>query len=115
MITLREGSTRVVAGDAQEMGGMIDSALLQQMRLATSFIEASQESKLAMPMTQPALQALAEGLNCLVEGRAKVSHSVREMTRILKHSNLKEVAFGCPGGLWMASVDQPEPLACQGV
>ncbi len=112
MITLREGSTRVVAGDAQDMGGMIDSALLQQMRLATSFIEASQEAKLALPITQAALHALAEGLNCLVEGRAKVSQSVREMTRILKHSNLKEVAFGCPGGLWTASGDQPEVTVC---
>lgn len=107
MINLREGSTRVVAGDAQEMGGMIDAALLQQMRLATSFIEASQESKLAMPMTQAALQSLAEGLNCLVEGRAKVSNSVREMTKILKHSNLREVSFGCPDGLWKALGENP--------
>ncbi|WP_225205961.1 hypothetical protein [Novosphingobium huizhouense] len=112
MINLREGSTRVVASDAQEMGGMIDRALLQQMRLATSFIEASQESKLAMPMTQPALQSLADGLACLVEGRAKVSNSVREMTRILKHSNLREVSFGCPAGLWTAIADTAEPVTC---
>ena len=112
MINLREGSTRVVASDAQEMGGMIDQALLQQMRLATSFIEASQESKLAMPMTQAALQSLAEGLNCLVEGRAKVSNSVREMTKILKHSNLREVSFGCPGGLWTAIAEPGEAATC---
>ncbi|BEU99871.1 hypothetical protein [Novosphingobium olei] len=112
MINLREGSTRVVASDAQEMGGMIDRALLQQMRLATSFIEASQESKLAMPMTQAALQSLAEGLTCLVEGRAKMSNSVREMTKILKHSNLRETSFGCPTGPWTAIADVTEPVAC---
>lgn len=98
MINLRENSVRVVAGDAQEMGGMLDRALLQQMRLATSFIEASQESKLAMPLTQPALQEMAEGLAALVEGRARVSNSVREMTRLLRGSNLKETSFGCPDG-----------------
>jgi hypothetical protein len=112
MINLRETSARVVASDAREMGGMIDSALLQQMRLATSFIEVTQESKIAMPITQSAIQAMTEGLNCLVEGRAKVSSSVRDMNRILQHSNLKEVAFGCPGGLWTATVDQPEAVTC---
>lgn len=101
MINLRENSARVVASDAQEMGGMIDRALLQQMRLATSFIETSTESHLAMPLTQPALQELAQGLNCLVEGRARVAASVREMNRLLKNSNLKETAFGCPNGLYM--------------
>lgn len=101
MITLRETSVRVVAGDAQEMGGILDQALLQQMRLATSFIEASSESKLAMPLTQPALQGLAEGLGHLVEGRAKLAASVREMNKLLSHSNLRETSFGCPNGLWM--------------
>ncbi|MEO0032849.1 MAG: hypothetical protein RIS94_2607 [Pseudomonadota bacterium] len=101
MINLRESSARLVAGDAQEMGGMIDRALLQQMRLATSFIEASSESKLAMPLTQPALAELAGGLNALVEGRSRIAASVREMNRLLKHSNLAETAFGCPNGLYM--------------
>ncbi|MCW1382898.1 hypothetical protein OLX02_08685 [Novosphingobium sp. KCTC 2891] len=111
MINLRESSARVVAGDAREMGGMIDRALLQQMRLATSFIEVTQESKLAMPLTQAAIQAMTEGLNCLVEGRAKIAGSVREMTRILSASNLKEVSFGCPDGLWKASVETPAVVA----
>lgn len=111
MIHVRETSARVIAGDAQEMGGVIDRALLQQMRLCTSFIEASQESKLAMPLTQGALQAMAEGLNCLVEGRSKVADSVREMAKLIRQSNLKETSFGCPGGLFTALSAAPEAVA----
>ncbi len=108
MINLREASVRVVTGDAQEMNGAIDQALIQQMRLATSFIEASQESRLAMPLTQPALQAMSEGLGCLVAGREKVSESIREMNRLLAHSNLKETSFGCPGGIFRLNLTTPE-------
>jgi hypothetical protein len=111
MIQVRETSARVIASDAQEMGGVIDRALLQQMRLCTSFIEASQESKLAMPLTQGALEAMAEGLNCLVEGRSKVAISVREMTKLIRQSNLKETGFGCPDGLWTAQSAMPAVVA----
>jgi len=111
MIQVRETSARVIAGDAQEMGGVIDRALLQQMRLCTSFIEASQESKLAMPLTQTALQAMAEGLNCLVEGRSKVATSVRELTKLIRMSNLKETSFGCPDGLLTAISTSPQVVA----
>ena len=108
MINLREASVRVVTSDAQEMNGAIDQALIQQMRLATSFIEASQESHLAMPLTQPALQAMSEGLGCLVAGREKVLESIREMNRLLANSNLKETSFGCPGGIWKLKLATPE-------
>jgi hypothetical protein len=108
MINLRETSVRVVTSDAQEMNGAIDQALIQQMRLATSFIEASQESHLAMPLTQPALQAMSEGLGCLVAGREKVSESIREMNRLLANSNLKETGFGCPGGIFRLNLTTPE-------
>lgn len=98
MITLRENSVQLVAGDARATGEMIDHALLQQMRLATSYIEVSGESDLALPLTQPALQELAEGFARLVEGRGRIANSVREMNRLLKHSNLRETSFGCPLG-----------------
>lgn len=108
MINLREAAVRVVTGDAQEMNSVIDQALIQQMRLATSFIEATQESHVAMPLTQPALQAMSEGMNFLVAGREKVSESIREMNRLLANSNLKETNFGCPGGFWRLSVVERE-------
>jgi len=109
MINFREASVRVVTNDAQEMNGAIDQALIQQMRLATNFIEATQESHLAMPLTQPALQAMAEGLGCLVASREKVSDSIREMNRLFAHSNLKETNFGCPIGIWkLVSTSKPE-------
>lgn len=111
MINLRESSATVVAGDARDMGGIIDRALLQQMRLATSFIEASVESRVAMPLTQPALQEMAEGLACLVQGRARVSNSVREMNRLLKNSNLRETSFGCPSGPYVGNGDETEAAA----
>lgn len=110
MINFHEASVRVVTGDAQEMNSAIDQALLQHMRLATSFIETTQESRLAMPLTQPALQAMSEGLGCLIAGREKVSDSIREMNRLLAHSNLRETSFGCPGGFFKAVVGSSELL-----
>lgn len=98
MTHIKEQTARVVASDTQSMLTAIDNALLQQVRLCASVIEATGETELPVITTQKLYSSLSNGISRIVEGRAEAATSIRHLQAIQSRSNLRETSFGCPGG-----------------
>lgn len=89
----------VVAAETQTLAAAIDSTLLAQVRLTASIIETAGEAKAPVMATQKLLQALSDNMSGLVASRSDFATAVRELNFIQSHSNLKEMATGCPNGI----------------
>lgn len=99
MLNINKTSGTVVVAEAQYLAAAIDSTMLAQARLTASIIETAGEAKAPMMATQKLLKALADNMSGLVSSRADFATAVRELTVIQSHSNLKEMATGCPNGI----------------
>lgn len=99
MLNINKTSAMVVAAETQDLSAAIDSSMLAQARLTASIIETSCEAKAPVMATQKLLKALADNMSGLVASRADFATAVRELTLLQSHSNLKEMATGCPNGI----------------
>ncbi len=99
MFKIEETTGLVVAEDTKTTISAIDHAILSKTRLATSIIEASEQSGLPMAQSQKLLEGMARGFDHLVAGRGDMLAVVRHLTAIQSGSTLKVVNFGCPDGI----------------
>lgn len=99
MLNINKTSGTVVAAETQDLAAAIDSTMLAQVRLTASIIETASEAKAPVMATQKLLKALSDNMSGLVSSRADFAAAVRELTVLQSHSNLKEMATGCPNGL----------------
>ncbi|BAK67633.1 hypothetical protein SLG_29580 [Sphingobium sp. SYK-6] len=99
MFKIQETTGLVVADDTKSTITAIDRAILCKTRLASSIIEASEQSGLPMAQSQKLLEGMARGFDHLVAGRGDMLSVVRHLTAIKGGSSLKVVDFGCPDGL----------------
>ncbi|MBN8831119.1 MAG: hypothetical protein J0G94_10980 [Sphingomonadales bacterium] len=110
MFKIAETTGLVVAEDTKLTIAAIDNAILSKTRLASSIIEASEQSGLPMAQSQKLLEGMARSFEHLVAGRGDMLTVVRQLSAIKGHSTLDVVDYGCPNGL-TARVAQPAPAA----
>lgn len=99
MFKIEEATGLVVAEDTKTTIAAIDRAILSKTRLASSIIEASDQTGLPMAHSQKLLEGMARGFEHLVAGRGDMLAVVRQLTAIKGRSSLEVVDFGCPTGL----------------
>ncbi len=106
MLNIQDNIGCLVASETQGALRAIDNAILSELRLCTSLVEAFEEANLSVGPSQKLLQSLANGLNHIVAGRGEMAQTVRTLTAIKAGSSLKETSYNCPGEMPPLLVEQ---------
>ena len=99
MHKIEQGVGSVVAADTRTTMASVDATYLAQARMAASIVEAATASHLPAGATQELLEAVTDSMTQVVAGRTKLIKALGQLQQIQSKSNLREVGFGCPGGL----------------
>lgn len=99
MHKIETGVGNVVAADTRTAMASVDATYLAQARMAASVVEAATASKLPAGATQGLLRAMTDSMSQVIAGRTEMIKALAELQDIQRKSNLREVGFGCPGGL----------------
>jgi hypothetical protein len=86
----------LVANETQCALRAIDNAILTELRLCATLVEAFDTAGLPVGRSQKLLQTLASGLNLIVAGRGEMAQTVRTLTAIKTGSNLRTTSYNCP-------------------
>ena len=97
MLNIQNNIGLLVADETQGALRAIDNAILTELRLCTTLVEAFEEANLSVGPSQKLLQSIATGLDHIVAGRGEMAHTVRALTAIKAGSSLKETSYNCPG------------------
>ena len=97
MFKIQDNIGLLVANETKGALQAIDNAILNELRLCTSLVEAFEATNLPVGPSQKLLQSLANGLNHFVAGRGEMAHTVKTLTAIQSGSSLKETSYNCPG------------------
>lgn len=97
MLKIQDNIGLLVAKETQGALKAIDNAILNELRLCTSLVEAFEATNLPVGPSQKLLQSLASGLNHIVAGRGEMAHTVKTLTAIKSGSSLNETSYNCPG------------------
>ncbi|WP_432770124.1 MAG: hypothetical protein HEQ22_05085 [Sphingopyxis sp.] len=99
MHKIDQGVGSVVAADTRTTMASVDATYLAQVRMAASIVEAAAASNLPAGATQELLEAMTDSMTQVVAGRTKLIRALSQLQHIQSMSDLREVGFGCPGGL----------------
>jgi hypothetical protein len=99
MLKIELATGMVISEDLKASIKAIDSALLQETRLTSSLIEASDQIGLPINHSQKLLEGMARGFEKLVSSRSDMLAVVRQVNAIRAQSTLEVVDLGCPVGL----------------
>ncbi len=88
----------LVAADTQETLKALDDAILSELKLCTTLVEAIQGNDLPIVQSQKLLNSVTSGLSHIVAGRADMATAVKQLTIMKQDSNLAVYDFGCPNG-----------------
>lgn len=97
MLSIQDNIGQLVATETQCALRAIDDAILTELRLCTTLVEAFEATGLPVGPSQKLLQSIASGLNHIVAGRGEMAHAVKTLTAIKSDSSLKETSYNCPG------------------
>lgn len=97
MHTIKDNIGTLIAAETKGTLSAIDTAILNELRLCTSVVEAIETTNLPVASTQKLLQTLSNGLSHFVAGRGEMAQTVRTLTAIKSGSNLRETSYNCPG------------------
>lgn len=97
MLNVENNTGALVAAETKGALKAIDDAILTELRLCATLVEAFGETSLPIGSSQKLLQSLASGLNHFVAGRGEMAQTVRALTAIKLGSNLVETSYSCPG------------------
>lgn len=97
MLEIKNNTGALVASETQGTLRAIDDAILSELRLCTTVVEAFGDTDLTIGSSQKLLQSLATGLNHFVAGRGEMAQTVRTLTAIKSSSSLRETSYNCPG------------------
>jgi hypothetical protein len=103
MLKIDDNTGALIAAETKGALKALDDAILTELRLCTSLIEAFEQTRLPVGSSQKLLQSLANGLNHMVAGRNEIAVTVRELHAIKAGSNLAETAYNCPGTIPLAA------------
>lgn len=86
----------LVAADTQGTLRALDDAILSELKLCTTLVEAIQGSAIPVASSQKLLSSLTTGLSHVVAGRGEMATAVRQLIVLKKDSNLAVYDYGCP-------------------
>jgi hypothetical protein len=98
MLKIQDNIGSLVASETQGAMRAIDNAILSELRLCATLVEAFETTPLPVGRSQKLLQTLTSGLNHFVAGRGEMAQTVRTLTAIKTGSNLHETSYNCPNG-----------------
>jgi hypothetical protein len=102
----------LVASDTQGTLKAFDTAILSELKLCTTLVEAMQESPIPIASSQKLLNSMSTGLSHMVAGRKEMASTVQQLTILQRDSNLAVYDFGCPNGsLEDAAQPASEPVS----
>ncbi len=104
MLKIEKNTGALIAAETQTALKSLDHAILNELRLCTSLVEAFDEAKLPVGTSQKLLQSMARGIDHIVSGRGEMAQTVRTLNAIKGNSSLKETGFGCPGEVPLAMI-----------
>jgi hypothetical protein len=97
MLNIGENIGTLVAEETKDALKALDGAILSELRLCTTLVEAFDQTALPVGHTQKLLQSMASGLNHIVAGRGEMAMTVHRLNAIKAGSNLAPTSFNCPG------------------
>jgi hypothetical protein len=86
----------LVAADSQGTIKALDEAILSELKMCTTLVEAIQGQQLPIGSSQKLLNSMASGIHNIVAGRNDMAATVRYLTVLKQDSNLAVYDFGCP-------------------
>lgn len=104
MHEIQDNIGSLIAAETKGALHAIDNAILSELRLCTSLVEAIEGTNLPVGRTQKLLQTLSNGISHFVAGRGEMAQTVRTLSTIKSDSNLRETSYSCPG--------EPIPSGC---
>lgn len=96
MLNIQDNIGQLIATETQGALHAIDNAILTELRLCTTLVEAFEATNLPVGPSQKLLQSITNGLNHFVAGRGEMAHTVRTLTAIKSGSNLQATSYNCP-------------------
>lgn len=97
MHEIQDNIGTLIAAETKGVLHAIDTAILTELRLCASLVEAFEHTNLPIGPSQKLLQTLSSGLSHIVAGRGEMAQTVRTLTAIKSGSNLQETNYNCPG------------------
>lgn len=114
MVKIAQNTGALIAAETKGTLKALDNAILTELRLCTTLIEAFDEVRLPVGTSQKLLQSMASGINHVVRGRGEMASTVRALAAIKGVSNLAETSYNCPEGsppsMRAAPADVAEPV-----
>jgi hypothetical protein len=102
----------LVAADTQGTLKALDDAILSELKLCTTLVEAIQGGDVPIASSQKILSSVTSGLSHIVAGRGEMATAVRQLTILKRDSNLSVYDYGCPNGaLSVATEPAVEPVS----
>lgn len=96
MHVIQDNIGTLIAAETKGALRAIDNAILTELRLCASLLEAFEAADLPIGPTQKLLQTLSSGLSHFIAGRGEMAQTVRTLTAIKSGSNLQETSYNCP-------------------
>jgi hypothetical protein len=114
MLKVDENIGGLVAAETKGALRAIDHAILSELRLCATLIEALDQTALPVGSSQKLLQNLANGLNHFVAGRGEMATTIKTLTAIKADSTARETSYNCPGQLPAAMIaeQKAKPQPC---
>jgi hypothetical protein len=97
MHKIQDNIGSLIAAETQGTLRAIDNAILSELRLCTSLVEAMEHTDLPVNRTQKVLQTMSNGISHFVAGRGEMAQTVRALVAIKSNSSLRETSYNCPG------------------
>jgi hypothetical protein len=112
MLKIDENIGALVADETKGALRAIDNAILSELRLCTTLVEAFERTAIPVGASQKLLQNMTKGINHIVAGRGEMAGTVRALAALKSGSTLGPVSYNCPNEPPFAkSSDQAEPDA----
>jgi hypothetical protein len=97
MLKIDDNTGALVAAETKVTLRAIDDAILSELRLCTTLVEAFEETQLPVGSSQKLLQSIASGLHHIVTGRGEMAQTIKALNAIKSGSNLQVTNYNCPG------------------
>jgi hypothetical protein len=99
MYKIENNTGALVAAETKDALRALDHAILSELRLCTTLVEAFDEAQLPITSSQKLLQSLTNGIHHIVTGRGEMAQAVRALNAIKSGSTLRETSYNCPNGI----------------
>lgn len=98
MFTIPAAVVPVVVAETRTILAATDQALLAHAHMFAAVLEGAAGADLPLHLTQDLYTRIQAHGAKLIAGREDLRQLVTHMTAVKNHSDLKEMATGCPGG-----------------